>query len=491
MISIHTPWLLPFLLAVPFMTVAAQPAVPVYDVVLANGRVMDPESGLDAVRNVGITDGRIAAVSEAKLQGHEVIDATGLVVAPGFVNLHAHGQNPESERFEAMDGVTTALDEELGAYPVAAWYNSREGNAILNYGISASHVGARLAVMDGIEVGHYVMNAGVVKDPHPDGYYRAATEGERAEIARRMIQGLEEGALGFGFGISYTPAATTDEIEFFFRLAASRHVPVFVHIRELGIPSVEEVIGAAERTGASLHIVHIGSSTTGDIDQALALIDQARSRGVDVTTEVYPYTAGSTLIQSAIFDPGWQQNLGASYSDLQWADTGERLTEASFERYRKQGGTVIVHSIPAATVEHALAHPGVLVSSDGMPFIGGKAHPRGAGTYARVLGLYVREMHTLTLMDALARMTYLPARRIESIAPQMRNKGRIRIGADADITVFDPDTVIDRATFEQPAQGSAGISYVLIGGTFVVRDGHLIEGARPGKPIRSRVTPQP
>ena len=136
-------------------------------------------------------------------------------------------------------------------------------------------------------------------------------------------------------------------------------------------------------------------------------------------------------------------------------------------------------------IEKAIAHPGVMIASDGVPFVNGTGHPRGAGTFARVLGHYVREKKTLGLMDALAKMTILPARRVETVAPAMRNKGRIAVVADADITVFDPATVVDRATFEKPTQTSTGISYVLVNGTFVVKDGQLVKGAMPGRPIRS------
>ena len=164
--------------------------------------------------------------------------------------------------------------------------------------------------------------------------------------------------------------------------------------------------------------------------------------------------------------------------------TGERLTERSFAGYRKQGGLVIMHMIPEPIVDVALAHPLVLIGSDGLPFTTGGEHPRGAGNFARVLGHYVRERKVLTLMDALAKCTWQPARRFENQVPAMQLKGRIKIGADADITVFDADRVIDRATFEKPMQPSDGIVHVLVSGVAVVRNGELVAGARPGQPIR-------
>src|SRR5262249_32150957 len=161
------------------------------------------------------------------------------------------------------------------------------------------------------------------------------------------------------------PGAAPAEIESMFAVAAARKVPVFVHTRAFGIGAIEEAIGAARRTGASLHLVHVGSSAGGDIDLALAAIHSPRMAGQDGTTEVYPYTAASTMLESALFNPGWQQNLKIDYGDLGWAATGERLTKATFDKYRKQGGWVIIYMMKDENVAKVIAHPGVMIASDG------------------------------------------------------------------------------------------------------------------------------
>lgn len=446
-----------------------------YDVVIANGRVLDPATNLDAVRYVGIRAGKIAAVSASPIAGRTTIDAKGLVVAPGFIDLHSHGQTPENYRFKAKDGVTTALEMEVGVSPVAAWYRAREGKALINFGATSGELPARMAVMH--DTGKLL--------PRDRAVERPTTEDERRQIRELVRRGLDEGALGIGMGIAYEPPATRDEVLGIVRIAAERKTPVYVHMRNGGpvepgvIDALQEMIADAAATGASVHIVHITSMGLRETPLCLEMIAGARARGLDITTEAYPYTAGMTDLGSAIFNEGWQGRQGGiSYGDLQWAATGERLTAESFARYRKQGGMVAIHSIPEDIVRLALANPMVMIASDGI-LENGKGHPRAAGTYARVLGRYVREQHTLSLMDALRKMTVMPADRLG-----MKNKGRIAVGADADITVFDPARVIDRATFDKPAQYSEGIDYVLVGGTEVVRRGELVEGVAPGKGVR-------
>jgi len=449
-----------------------------YDLVIRNGRVIDPESGLDAVRQVGISAGKIQAISAAPLDGRAAIDAAGLVVAPGFIDLHSHGQDAENYRYKAMDGVTTALELEVGVADVDAWYDKRQSQSLINYGAAVGHIPVRMRVMG--DPGAFL--------PTGDAAHRAATDAEVGECRRQIEQGLARGAIGVGMGPQYTPAASRWEILEMFRAAAHAGAACFVHLRYAGDESVdalEEVIAASALTGAPVHVAHITSNGLASTPRLLRTIAEARARNLDISTELYPYTAAMTAIESALFDPGWQSVLGIGYHDLQWAETGERLTAESFARYRRTGGGVIVHMIPPSALDAAIASPFVMIASDG-GLRNGKGHPRSSGTFARVLGRYVRETGALPLVEAIRKMSLMPAERLQARVPAMRNKGRIREGADADLTLFDPATVADASTYENPARYSTGIRYVLVNGTPVVRDGKLLEKT-PGGPVRAAV----
>ncbi|MBV9268930.1 MAG: amidohydrolase family protein [Acidobacteriaceae bacterium] len=446
-----------------------------YDTVISRGRVIDPETKLDAVRDIGVRDGRIAAISETALEGRQVVNARGLVVSPGFIDLHQHGQTPENYAFKARDGVTTALEMEVGVSPVDSWYRAREGKSLINFGATVGHIPVRMAVMH--DSGTFL--------PRDRAVDSTATSEQLSAVIDLLRQGLDEGALGIGMGVAYVPGATREEIFRVFQLAAARKTPVYVHLRSSGpiepggIDALQEVMSNAAASGASLHVVHITSTELRLTPIALDMLHSAARHNLDFTTEAYPYTAGMTDISSAIFSEGWQaRNGGISYSDLTWAATGERLTAESFARYRKQGGMVAIHSIPEEMVRIAMADPDVIVASDGI-LDHGKGHPRAAGTYARVLGKYVREEHVLSLMDAVRKMSLLPAQRLN-----LSTKGRLQPGADADIVIFDPERVTDRATFENPAQYSEGIPYVMVHGIWVVRDSQIQDNVFPGRGIR-------
>ncbi|NSW94324.1 MAG: amidohydrolase family protein, partial [Bacteroidales bacterium] len=315
----------------------------VFDTVILNGRVIDPESGLDEVMNIGIKDGSIQSVTADKINGLRIIDAQGLVVAPGFIDIHQHGQDSENYSYKVMDGVTTALELEMGTADVDRWYGEREGHTLINYGVSAGHVPLRMKIMN--DPGGFA--------PVGDAVSRAATDDEIEMLKEGIKHGLNRGALGAGFGLMYTPGASHWEILEMFRAAGLYEASCYVHLRYGGIKepnscisALEEVLSASAVSGAPLHVAHITSLGFRYTPRMLQMIKEARSRNLDISVECYPYPATQTTIESAVYDEGWQESFGITYEDLQWVATGERLNAETFARYRKAGGMVIAHSIP-------------------------------------------------------------------------------------------------------------------------------------------------
>jgi N-acyl-D-aspartate/D-glutamate deacylase len=476
MSSIKEKWVSAALAALAALAPVSAWSAP-FDLVIRGGRVLDPETGLDQVMNVGVADGHIARVSTEPLTGARTIDAHGLVVAPGFIDLHQHGQDEASGVLKAHDGVTSALEMEIGSPDVKAFLTRKTGHSLINFGTSASHSAARAAAL-GQPLGPTDL---IPASGH------ASNDPATPEQLRQMeswLQGqLDAGAVGIGMGIQYVPGATREEVIHIFRVAASRHVPVFTHVRSAGrkepgssIESVEEVIGAAAVTGAALQIVHINSSCMTDAPECLDLVAGARARGLDVTTEAYPYLAGMTSVNSALFDPGWQEKFGVSYDAVMLPNTGERLTKARFDELHAspKSQEVIIFLNRQEVVDAVIAHPLASIASDGE-----LGHPRNAGTYCQILARYVRNLRTVSLMDAIRKMSLMPAQRLG-----IRRKGRIQEGADADIVVFDPATVTDRATYEHPSEHSTGMWYVLVNGVPVIGKGAVVQDVYPGAAIR-------
>jgi dihydroorotase len=463
---------------------------PTYDVVIANGRVMDPETGFDQIAHVGINGGRIEAIDEEPLRGETTIDAAGLVVAPGFIELHTHGHDSLNYRYRAMDGVTMMLDTEKGTEDVDAWYAEREGRTIVHHGTTAGHGPARVQVMDDEYHGFHFFGPARTK---------VATPAEREAIVSIVREGLSRGAIGVGMTLQYTPAATEEEVAGVFEAAAEVPGAVnFVHMRYIGLgtdeqPSsvdgLDEILAVSEQTGVPLHVCHVTSSGLAATTQLLEQIDAARANGQDVTTELYPYQAAMSGINSTWFEPGWQELLGISYDRLQWPATGEFLTEETFERFRREHehAEVIMHMIPDEAFEAALESPHTMIVSDGLIFPELIGHPRSTGTSARVVGRLARDEGLLTMMDAIRKMTLLPAQRLEARVPDMQRKGRVQVGADADLTIFDPEEIIDASTYTDPIQYSEGVEYVFVSGVPIVLEGELQEGVAPGRPIRASV----
>lgn len=447
----------------------------VYDRVILGGHMMDPATGLDAVRNLGLLDGRIAVITTQAVRGRDTVDARGLVVAPGFIDLHAHGQIPETYRFQSLDGVTTSLELELGTSDVAAWYDERSAGERINYGVSIGHIKVRMSVMH---------DPGTVM-PVSDGAYHAASAVQIGEIAKRIETGLSQGAVSIGAGFTYTPAATRDELVAVFRVAAVAKTPVHVHIRG-GVAGLNEALSLVDETHAGLHVVHINSAGLAETPAMLKMLSDARAHGLDVTTEAYPYAAGMTEIQSATIQDRYRAAPIERLAEMEWPTTGERLNRESFERYRQIGGPVVTHTNTEQMVAAAISSPLTMIASDAY-WQSGTGHPRTTGTFSRVLGRYVRETRALSLMEAIRKMTLMPAQRLEGRVPAMQQKGRLRVGADADITIFDAARVVDRSTYREPSLSPVGIQHVLVNGVSVVANGRAVEGVVPGKAVRAPI----
>ncbi|MFN7925390.1 MAG: amidohydrolase family protein [Bryobacteraceae bacterium] len=411
------------------------------------------------------------------------IDARGLVLAPGFIDLHWHGRDPASDRYEILDGVTSSLELEIGTADVNGWYEARRGRSILHHGVSAGHPPVRMEVLG--DSGDFL--------PADKAAFGAANDEQIARIKMRLEQEIAKGAVAMGLGVQYTPGASNWEIIEVFRLAARHGLVCHVHVRassssigdNVRIQALGEAIAAAAVTGASLHVVHINSLSLGSIGKTLEMIDGARARGLDVTTEAYPYTAGATRIESASYD-GWENRPDEEFAKLQWFKTGERLTRESFFRYRKERGLVIYHANTEEGVRAAVVHPLSMIASDGFD-ITPNGHPRSAGTFSKILRQYVREEKALPLAEAIAKMTIMPARTLERRVPQMKRKGRVQAGADADLVIFDAAVIRDRSTFEKPAQESEGVRYAMVMGTLVVTEGKIVDGVFPGQALRGPV----
>jgi len=453
---------------------AASAPASAQSIAIVGGRVMDPASGLDAVRNVLVEGDRIVAITDEEVTADRTIDATGLVVAPGFIDILAHiTPSREPQAYKIKDGVTTVVSMHGGPLDVRGWYGAFEPNgSLVNYGMTVDHREIRAA-------------AGATD------LYQPATRAQRIDMKRIAAQAIEAGAVGIGFGINYSPGASYEEIVDMFAVAAAHGAPAHVHSRYKGsvfpetiVQSVQEVIAAAAITGASAQLVHLASSAIGSMEASLEMIAGARAHGIDIMADMHPYLANSTRLESALYDPGWEERFGGVTVDsIMLVETGERLNDETFAYWREKGATIVTFFIPKDEMLMGLEHPLMMITSDGI-ILNGKGHPRGAGTFAHVLGRMVREEGHLTLMEALRKMTIMPAQRLERPVPHMRQRGRLAPGAFADITIFDPNTIIDRATYLNSAQLSEGVHYVLVNGTLVLDQGEFVAGVAPGRAVR-------
>ena len=492
-------------------------AAPEFDVVITNGRVIDPETGLDGIRHLGISDGRIVSISETSLAGSRTIDASGMVVAPGFIDLHAHGQNLGDYRMQAVQGVTTMLELESGVLPVAKWYeNQASKNLPINYGTSSGWTFARIATFsrEGPEASpEYFQQA----QGRSDWKMEIANPEQQATILDMVAQGLDEGALGIGINAGYAPGYGTKEYTALAQLAADRDVATFTHVRYASnmepassYQAIQELIANAAITGAHMHLCHLNSTSLKDINDTLQLINAAFEQDINISVGAYPWGAASTVVGAAMFSgDGWRERMGSTAENFQLGPN--RMTEEQLTDYQKnKPGTFITwhfldESNPEdlAMLDASILHPRVLVESDemfwmlidenGIENYAGEdwplpekafSHPRSNGTFAKVLRSYVRERKLMTLSEAIRKMSLMPAQTMENFVPQMKRKGRLQLGMDADIVVFDPNTVREVGTYEDPNHPAQGINWVLVNGTLVVDKGELVQDAGPGRPIR-------
>ena len=489
-----------------------------FDLVILNGRVIDPETNLDGVRNVGIKDGVIALITEGEISGKETVDASGKVVSPGFIDLHAHGQNIGDYRMQAMQGVTTMLELESGVLPISGWYDMQsQKNLPLNYGASAGWTFARIATFtetDPEPTSEYFQNV----QGRTDWKMNLATSEQEEKIMTLVEQGIKEGGLGIGVNAGYAPGYGRKEYFELAKMAAEYNVATYTHVRyasnvepQSSWEAIQELISNAAITGAHMHICHINSTSLKDIKATLELVNDAFENNINITVGAYPWGAASTVIGAAMFSgDGWQDRMGSTASSFQLGT--ERMTEDEVEDYQKnKPGTFITwhfldESNPddLALLDASVLHPNILIESDEMFWMfvddqgevenydgdawplpeGTFSHPRSNGTFAKILRSHVRERKVMTLNEAIRKMSLMPAPTLEDFVTQMKKKGRLQEGMDADIVVFDPNTIADVGTYENPNQPAVGVQTLLVNGQQVVSDGQLILDAAAGKPIR-------
>ncbi|WP_087022638.1 amidohydrolase family protein [Thaumasiovibrio subtropicus] len=466
----------------------ATPNTSDYDLVISQGRVIDPETQTDAVLNIGIRNGRIATLSEETLNGEREIDATDKIVGPGFIDLHTHSGLPFGALLQLRDGVTTALDLEAGAFPASEYGNFIKAAPYLNYGASVAHFSIRMKVIEGREHAWLIGENGAIVPGAA--FFQQPTDAEVEQMRELLHQGLDDGGLGIGFLLDYmSPAVSDAEMRMIFEVAAERDAPIWAHIRRGvngDIQPLHDVLDVAIETGAPLHISHINANAMGEIGNWMKVIDEANKHGADVTMEIFPYTAGSTSISADVFNRDWKTIFNISYEDVQWAETGEFFTEETWYKTReaRPDGMVVHHYMKEEWLREAMVHPEMMIATDAMPSFNAetKAAPNGAGSYTRLLSEYVRDEKVISLSDAFMKGSYLPARRLEQVAPVFKRKGRIQEGADADLLIFDIDNIKSNSAYTNPFAEATGYDYIMIEGEIVIDNDDLTLEA-PGRQL--------
>jgi dihydroorotase-like cyclic amidohydrolase len=462
-----------------------------FDIAINSARVIDPESNTDKLLNVGIENGRIIILSESLLTGKNTIDAKGYVVAPGFIDIHSHTPTPLGQKLNILDGITTQLDTEAGAYPVLEFGSEIVSTPRINFGASVGHYAARIQVIEGIFQPYFFHN-GAMASMSSLAWEKVANDVQIEEIRAHLITGLNQGGIGIGLLLDYMrDAISTKELRMIFEVASMHNVPVFTHVKRNlpgDIAGLDEILMLAKDTGTSIFICHITHSAMGGVTQWLQRIEQAREEGINIATETLSYLAGGTSISADVFRKrDWQMIFDISYEDVQWAATGEWLTEKTWNNYSKNypNGAVNHHYLKEEWLHEALTWPDMMISTDAIPAFTKTqfSNPNISGTFARVLGRYVREQNILSLSEALSKMSLKQAQWLEGFAPSFRKKGRVQIGMDADLVIFDPNTVSANATYGSPYEASSGIHWVIVNGELAVKNGKIIPEVAAGKRI--------
>ena len=440
----------------------------VYDIVIENARVIDPESKTDQILNVAITGDKIVEVSTNKLNGKKVINGTGKILTPGFIDLHAHGQTNLENEYQAFDGVTTALELEIGIDTLKQYLQARTGKALLNFGASACQLAYRnktIAKSDRVY-------KSIFQELRDSVAQQALPENQFLAVRKKLKEALNEGAIGIGVPVGYLPNASIEEIYDVYAFAGEQKVPIFSHVREGRSIAFQQAINDAILNNTQLHICHLTSMARKDVDFCLKIVEKAQQLGYPITTELYPYTAGNTDIGSGVFNEGWQERLGCEHGDLQWVATGERLTPVTFGIYRKQGGSVIVHMMKENWVDTAIVSNVMMIASDGGSY-SPSGHPRSSGTFCKTIKEYVKDKKLLTLNQAIEKMTIMPAKVLESVVPEMKLRGRIQKNCYADLVLFDLNEIKDNATYTSGFERSSGMEYVIVNGKILIEKGKM------------------
>ena len=453
---------------------------PVYDLVILNGRVIDPETKTDSILHIGVNGQSIEKVSPVILRGTKTIDATGKTVSPGFIDLHTHSPFPLGESFQVRDGATTLLDLEAGAYPYMEYGYHIKDSARANFGASTAHGFARIKVIEGKNQA-YITSRDLQGMVPGEAFTKIATSEQIEEMRKLIDEDLKKGGIGIGLLLDYmSPAISDEELKMVFEVARKNEVVIFVHSRRGpngDITGLTELIDLSLETGGSVHICHINANAMGEVGNWLDAIDVANAKGADISAEIFPYTAGSTGISADVFSRDWQTIFNITYEDVQWSETGEWFTKESWEDKRKNypEGMIIHHYMKDEWIKKALKYPDMMVGSDGMPAItmDVKSNPNLTSSFTRLLTYYVRDEKTISLNDAIAKASYLPAKRLERFAPSFKKKGRIQEGADADILIFNLDDLKVNASYTDPYKASTGWSFVIVNGEVVVENDQL------------------